>query len=241
MKKLAALVCGTALVAGGMVVATPASPAGAATVKACVNKKSGDIRFLTGTKKRKCKKGWKKITWNQQGAQGPQGPQGNTGATGPKMVAKDGSGNVIGPLASVYPIGGAYFSILVNGGVYLYEPSGRVVPVITPVYKQADCSGTPYVDTTSAETRDIYVAGVGSSARFTYRATTPTWGATSAYAMSGSSESNVAPAPAIALYERDSSGTCVLESAAFNGYLITLTPQASPPADVTGPITIVES
>lgn len=242
MKKLAALVCGGTLIAGGLVAASPASPAGAATVKACVKKKTGEIRFLTGTKKRKCKKGWKKVTWNQRGSQGspgPQGPQGNTGAVGPKLVVKDGAGNVVGPLASVYPVSGGYLSILINGGVYLYEPGGKVIPLASPMYKQADCSGTPYLNTSSAQSRDLFTSAAGSSARFTYRPTDPTFGPISSFAFTAESEDHTAPAPAIPLYRWNSSGNCALDGN-YNGYLVKLAKENTPPSDVAGPLTVVE-
>ncbi len=241
MKRIAALTCGGALIAGGLIAGSPVSPAGAATVKACVKKKTGELRFLTGTKKTKCKKGWKKVTWNQQGSQGPQGPQGSTGAVGPKMVVKDGAGNVVGPLASVYPdLGATFLSILINGGVYLYEPGGKVIPLISPVYKAADCSGTPYRDASSALTRDLFMSSAGSSARYVYRRTDPTFGPISSFTFTATSEDHTAPAPPIALYYRDNSGNCVLEDAAFNGYLVQLQQETTPPSDVTGPLTLVE-
>ena len=243
MKRIAALVCGGTLVAGGLVAVTPASPAGAALVKACVKKKTGEMRFLTGTKQTKCKKGWKKITWNQKGPQGSpgsQGPQGSTGATGPKMVVKDGAGNVAGPLAALFPLGGTFLSILVDGGVYQYEPGGKVIPNYSPVYKEVDCSGTPFKDVGTVRDRDIFLSAAGSSARFVYRPTEPTFGAVSSFALTATWEDHALPAPALTLYARDDTGACVASPGAFNGYLIKLLREATPPADLAGPLTLVE-
>ena len=52
---------GTAIAIGtGALLGGAAVPAQAKTVKACVKKKSGEVRILTG--KKTCKKGWKKVS-----------------------------------------------------------------------------------------------------------------------------------------------------------------------------------
>jgi hypothetical protein len=58
------------------------APAGAqaATLKACVNKKSGAVRLISG--KKKCRKSEKKISWNTKGVAGTNGTNGTNGANG---------------------------------------------------------------------------------------------------------------------------------------------------------------
>ena len=87
-KKSSRIALATALGASVLVAGSAAVPAQAKTVKACVKKSTGELRILTGSKT-KCKKGWKKISWNQKG---DTGPQGNQGAQGPNLVVKDGTG-----------------------------------------------------------------------------------------------------------------------------------------------------
>ena len=54
--------------------------AGAATIKACANKKTGAVRVISG--KKKCKKSEKKLTWNTKGVAGTNGTNGTNGANG---------------------------------------------------------------------------------------------------------------------------------------------------------------
>ena len=47
-----------------------------------MKKSTGDVRVLLG-KKKKCKKGWKKVSWTKAGPTGKSGVSGGPGATGP--------------------------------------------------------------------------------------------------------------------------------------------------------------
>lgn len=79
------IITSAALVAGGMAYASGDN------FTACVNKKNGLTRIISG--KMKCNKSERQVTWNQTG---PTGAQGATGATGPQGPAgtADGSGDV---------------------------------------------------------------------------------------------------------------------------------------------------
>ena len=79
------IITSAALVAGGMAYAS------GETFTACVNKKNGLTRIISG--KMKCYKSERQVTWNQTG---PSGAQGATGATGPQGPAgtADGAGDV---------------------------------------------------------------------------------------------------------------------------------------------------
>ena len=73
------LTCGLALL-GDLAMS---SPAGAATIRACVKKTSGVTRIVHG--KAKCKHGEQSLSWGTagpKGATGPAGPAGSTGAGG---------------------------------------------------------------------------------------------------------------------------------------------------------------
>ena len=74
MVALAALV----LAMGGFAVA--AIPSRDGTITACYKKKNGAARIIDG--KKRCKRGERRLRWNQQGREGPAGPQGAQGPSG---------------------------------------------------------------------------------------------------------------------------------------------------------------
>lgn len=67
---------GAALVAMAIAGGGYAMAGAAGTISACANKRTHVL--YTG----RCKRGDRKLSWNQHGLQGPQGPQGPQGATG---------------------------------------------------------------------------------------------------------------------------------------------------------------
>ena len=217
------------LVAGGVGV-----PAQAKTVKACVKKSTGELRILSG-KKKKCKKGWKKVSWNQTGATGPTGPVGPTGAQGPSQLVKDGTGKPLGKFLGIYPAGLPIISVLIDGGAYLYYPDGKVLPLggASPSFKTNTCNGTPYVESTSAQTTAFLVGSVGGPTRVVYRPSSPTLGPTSAWAFTATTENAVN----VQTYALNNAGVCTAEVGLFTGTLITLQQVTAPP-DVPGPLTI---
>src|SRR6478735_3290281 len=99
-----------AVLAVACAVLVSASAADAATLTACVNKKTGEMRLRTGkAAKKKCPKGWRKVRWNTKGAAGKQGTpgvngtNGTNGAPGPNISVKDATGAVVGQLMGVIP------------------------------------------------------------------------------------------------------------------------------------------
>lgn len=134
-KAASAAIMAACLSAGLTTVAAPAAQA--APVKACVKKKTGELRVLLKSKK-KCKKGWKKVSWNEAGDPGAAGPQ------GPVVVrnVKDATGAVIGyTLLSAYS--GLSGGVLVysEGGAYWYSASdGKVEDSGSVYYTDAACS-----------------------------------------------------------------------------------------------------
>jgi hypothetical protein len=226
---------GVGLVAGvGIGTAVPAQ---AKTVVACVKKSNGKVKVLTTKKKqmKKCKKGWKKVSWNQTGATGPTGPVGPTGAQGPSQLVKDGTGKPLGKFLGIYPAGLPIISVLIDGGAYLYYPDGKVLPLggASPSFKTNTCNGTPYVESTSAQTTAFLVGSVGGPTRVVYRPSSPTLGPTSAWAFTATTENAVN----VQTYALNNAGVCTAEVGLFTGTLITLQQVTAPP-DVPGPLTI---
>ena len=85
---------GSILGATGAIYAAPST----ATIKACVNKKTGAIRLPA---KGKCSKAERSLSWNVIGRSGAQGLQGSTGPVGPQglqgVTGNTGTQGAIGP------------------------------------------------------------------------------------------------------------------------------------------------
>jgi hypothetical protein len=211
----------------GLLLAGGAVPAQAKTVKVCVKKSSGEMRLLT---KKKCKKGWKKVTWNQKG---DTGPQGNQGAQGPNLTVKDGTGKVLGRYVGLYPAGFALMFVEINSGIYLYAPNGQLFPGFSssPSFKTNTCNGTAYIRSSSPQTTQLYTQSAGGPTRIVYRVTNPVPGAISAWALTATTESVNQT-----MYVLNSSGVCTADGN-YNGTLVALQSVAAP-ADVPGPLTI---
>lgn len=64
-------------------------------VSACVKSRTGSVRLVSSN--RKCRKGERKVTWNQKGQRGAAGERGATGPTGPS------TGPAGGDLKGSYP------------------------------------------------------------------------------------------------------------------------------------------
>jgi hypothetical protein len=226
---------GVGLVAG--VGVGTAVPAQAKTVVACVKKSNGKVKILTSKKKqkKKCKKGWKKVSWNQTGATGPTGPVGATGPQGPAQQVKDGTGKTLGKFLGIYPAGLPILSVLIDGGAYLYYPDGKVLPLgsVSPSFKTNTCNGTAYTESTSPQTTAFLVGSVGGPSRVVYRPTSPTVGPTSAWAFTATTENVVN----LQTYELNNAGVCTAVAGLFTGTLIALQPVTAPP-DVPGPLTV---
>jgi hypothetical protein len=222
---LATALGASVLVAGGVAV-----PAQAKTVNACVKKSTGELRILTGSKT-KCKKGWKKISWNKKGATGPQG---NQGAQGPNLMVKDGTGRVLGKLLGLFPAGYALMMVEVDGGSYMYAPNGTVYPfgASSPSFKTNTCGGTGYVKASSPQYTQLVIGSVGGPTRIVYRKTEPTYGAVFAWAFTANTE-----VVNQVLYQFNATGACVADAAVYNGTVVALQ-QVPAPLDVPGPLTI---
>lgn len=168
------------------------------TVTACVNKKSGTTKVLLGKKaKKKCAKGWTKMTWNvggtngsngtngingANGINGTNGAAGVTGANGEQIAVHDEAGNRIGTFAGMGVVGVPIPIVQVlgdDGGLYPYLESGQYLPMFSalgstsaPYFRDAACAGTAYISSEASSWNGLLSKFVGGSLRFGFRAST---------------------------------------------------------------------
>jgi uncharacterized low-complexity protein len=223
-----------AVLAVALVASMAAAPeAGAARLTACVNKKTGDMRLVSGKKaKKKCPKGWRKTSWEQ-----------GKGSPGYKVYSADGK-LVGGLLGTAVPGGGfSFYTVLRNGGLYTYFPGGVLVPSgafggSSPQFMTTDCSGPAYLALAGgpipAGVLDFYKGIFGGVFRLTYRSSSGgiDFGPAQAWKFSGGTEEIAAP---LDLYELNSAGACVLDQAGFTGYAFRFQSIPAPP-DFKGPL-----
>ena len=226
-----------------VLVAVPS--AGAATITGCVNKKTGSLRIRTGkAAKRKCPKGWTKIRWNNQGPAGApglpgaNGTNGTNGAPGPNIMLRDAAGNVVGQFLGSFPVEGAIYFVLRDGGIYTYVGSGRLFPLGggSPDFKTSGCTGQAYIQVSSSSfTTQEFVKLIGGPFRFVFRTiSSGVFGPAMAWKANGSTEG----ISSVQLYHFDSTtGACVTDGAPTTGTLASLDSVTAPP-DFTGPLTI---
>ena len=226
---------GTALVLAlaVAVVAIPAEKAGAATLTACVNKKTGEMKMRFGNKaKKKCPKGFKKVTWNDSSTSPLSTVYGADGTRAGKFL---GAG-----LLSGFPI----YAVLRNGGQYFYSAgTGEMLDILgSPSFTDATCSGTAYAATTgslSTTETNRYIKLLGGTFRSVFRTQSALgdFGAPLVWTGNGTS-STVA---AVTLYElNDETGACEASpGGAFTGVLFGMRSVPTPtPYDFQGPLEI---
>lgn len=234
-------------------VKTPA--AGAATVTACVKKRSGAVRIRSGkAAKRRCPKGWKRVRWNTSGKRGKRGKTGKPGAQGvagvpgvpgvagvqglagppgPALSVKDKDGAVLGQFMGLVPSGFPIFLVQREGGFFYYYPSGQLLGIGSPSWKTSNCQGTAYLEAGSAFEVQVFAALVGGPFRTVYRSSAGALGAPSAWKMGGVAEALVN----VQLYRRNSSGVCETDGPPSSSTIVSLE-QITPPPDVPGPLTV---
>ena len=204
MKRLAATLAAFAMVGTSAVaVAQPASAAKKYT--ACVKKKTGEVRIVTG--KKKCKKGWKKRSWTKAGPTGSKGADGPSGSANTFGLVVDADGAVVGQAFGTFPAPITIFPVLRDGGLYIYYPNGWLVPLsATPYYDNAACTGVPFLTVTTSLERDAILQD--STTRVVYRPISEgSVGPASAYKPDGTSTS----VPNQARWELADDGVCQAE------------------------------
>jgi len=119
MKKLLAITVAVGISAGSLAMAPAAQ---AKTIKACVKKSNGAVKFIN-KKNKKCKKGWVKTSWNSEGPTGPTGP---IGPAGPNWLVKDKNGSTLGTFSGYYNNGLVPQVVVTaaDGGVFRYTMAG---------------------------------------------------------------------------------------------------------------------
>ena len=129
-----------------------------------VKKSNGKVKVPTTKKKqmKKCKKGWKKVSWNQTGATGPTGPVGPT----VRRAVAAGQGRyrqTIGKVPGYLPSRAAHHQRPDRRWSVSLLPGREGAPRWRrpPSFKTNTCNGTPYVESTSAQTTAFLVGSVG--------------------------------------------------------------------------------
>lgn len=228
-----------AVVAAGAVLAplTLAQPASAAkTYKACVKKSTGETRMLVG-KAKKCKKGWKKVTW---GKKAPTGDAGLPGAQGPggqpayfgSLV--DGNGAVIGKAVGLFALAPqlTIYQVLIDGGLYSYLGNGWLFPLASPVFLDAACAGEPFQ---VADDVDSLAFLSGPLLRVVYRTQSAAGlGPSRVFKPTGAPASTLSGVP---IYTLSSTGVCTVDDPNFTGFRVNVTEISAPP-DRQGPLRV---
>lgn len=234
VRSVAAAVLTGILVLGLALTVSMAGPAeaGAAKLTACVKKKTGTMRLVSGKKaKKKCPKGWRKVTWEK-----------DKGDAQLKLIAADGK--FVGTLVGMNQVGtgvGAY-TVLRNGGIYNYLGGGQLYPTTalgtSPQFKTADCSGPAYlglVGVVPPSIQDFYRGILGGPFRLVFRTFSPFGlGPAQSWKFGGVIEEVPVDIP---LYKLDSDGTCDPDDPNFTGSLFRLDAE-TPPPDFSGPLRI---
>lgn len=234
------------LVLAGVLSAPASAPA--ATISACVHKKTGEVKIRSGkAAKRKCPRGWKRVRWSdagktgksgKQGPAGVPGAQGIQGPAGPQLNVKDSTGAVVGQFVAVLPQPYPIYIVGRDGGYWFYLGSGHLYGIGgSPKWKTADCSDTAYLEAGSGSlSTPVLLMLVGGPFRWVFRTlSSGTFGTSSAWKAKGTVETLGAPTQ---LYERDTStGTCGPESGMATGDLFPLDSVTAPP-DYAGPLVI---
>jgi hypothetical protein len=112
--RLSAFTLGVIITAASVGAVTYANAAGDATLKACANKKTGAMRYIS---KGSCKKTEKLLSWSQMGPQGTPGSAGAAGTNGQNFHVIDAAGRDLGPTIGVWNQGQTA-TILFDGGLW---------------------------------------------------------------------------------------------------------------------------
>lgn len=237
--------------------------AAAKTVTACVSKKSGATKVLLGSKaKKKCAKGWSKMTWNvagpagangasgANGANGAPGAAGAKGADGGALLVRDAASNRIGRYAGV-PASSALFPLVQvlgdDGGIYTYLESGQLAPsaltavggggglaAVQPQFTNSACagSGVLFAPAASEALLSLFVGGTTRIVHRTLVGPRITDMSPARVWKLSTTITTITVAPP-AVYELDPAGVCAPTAAPAAGYVaVTLDAIPAPPDGV---------
>ncbi|MFM8520116.1 MAG: hypothetical protein ACKOB2_06940 [Solirubrobacterales bacterium] len=228
---------GTALILALAVAAMAVSveKAGAATLTACVNKKTGEMKMRFGKKaKKKCPKGYRKVTWNDSAT-----------SKLASVYAADGTriGDFLGSgLFYPWPL---YAVKRTDGGQYLYSAGdGTMQNLGSPDFTDATCTGTGYLGLDSATPLPTavvarYVKNLQGSTRIVFRAGNALGDLGVPRVWTGSGQAQQVAA-AITTYALNfQTGACEVDDPTFTGSLLGLAAVTTPtPYDFVGPLEV---
>ena len=146
--RLSAFTLGVVITAASVGAVTYVNAASNATLKACANKTTGVMRYIS---KGSCKKTEKTLSWNQMGPQGLTGSAGVAGTNGQDLHVIDAAGRDLGISLGVTE-GGSRATIFHEGGMWTVNsatsfPSG--VLSASPFYSDSSCN-TPLASVPSS-------------------------------------------------------------------------------------------
>ncbi len=231
MKKLLAITAAVGISAGSLAMAPAAQ---AKTIKACVKKSNGAVKFIN-KKNKKCKKGWVKTSWNSNGPQGPGGP---AGPAGPNWLVKDKNGTTLGTFSGYYTTGLVPEVVVTaaDGAVFRYGMDGKLDNDNTALlFLNNGCTDAVIRRTLKADLVP-YLNAAGGNGRAVFQVVNaPT---ASAWKVAATTVTDV-PIGASMLFAKDeTTGAC----AAFAnpaGFYVPLTPADAPVVAAPGALQIV--
>jgi hypothetical protein len=138
IRKTTAACAALTVAASGLLIASANPASAASTYYACVKKSSGETKMVK--KNKKCKKGWKKVSWSATGPTGAIGPVGPAGAMGPALTVKDATGAAVGPLMGAWAGLRPGYVVLIDGGAWSYEVNGLLENDGSPNFTDAACT-----------------------------------------------------------------------------------------------------
>ena len=172
--RLGAFTLGVVITAASVGAVSYVNAAGNGTLKACANKTTGAMRYIS---KGSCKKTETSLSWNQVG---PQGLPGSAGANGSGLFVVDANGKTLGlAIGDGEGIGNnPQFLTLTEGRLWLfgsdkYNVSGR--GQLTEFFSDASCQspvGVTYGATAATEISSQVVFGTTLNEGKLYRPTT---------------------------------------------------------------------
>ena len=148
--------------------------------------------------------------------------------------------------AGVFAGGGGLnvYTVLRNGGIYIYAPGGQLFPANSlsgaePKFKTSACTGSSYIAFGGAalppNVLSFYRGLFGGAFRLTYRSTAGVdFGPARAWRFKGATETVAA---GIDVFKLQSDGSCALDATGFTGTLFKFDRVPAPP-DFKGPLRI---
>lgn len=224
-RQVATVAAVSALTGGAFGIAPPAHAANG-TIKACVKKSNGRVKIVEPNKK--CKKGWKKVTWNSSGETGPAGPA---------WVVKDANGTTLGSFSGYYT-SGLIPQIMVtsgDGGLFRYGTDGVLANENGLLrFRDGACTQGAVFDPTAANlTR--YLRAAGGPGRAVFQVTDAP--SATAYKVDASTTSTTTVAANTLFVKNGTTGACT----AFANPAGFIVPLGDAPAPVVakGPLKVI--